>query len=327
MDFDPVFLAKYPFLKATKEYVASLGIPLSEMLSHPVYGASLELGRLRVLDCMEGRFRPEYGDPVRAQLTVLSYPLARMLAHGLGRAAVGRYAQGEAEAAYELFRDDAEASRLIAKDLGVSETGGGMPFPQYVSLATALTRQSPKWKLANRLVDAGYVDVEAGEARILLREAVRNRVLESVDLKRLPEEVKKMAAGLRTALTGDKATLDIEALDYEALPPCMKAMTAALEAGVSSHSAMFNLATFLANLGLKTDDIVKVYSKSPKFDEEKTRYQLEFLTGGRGGTEYTCPACATIKSQGLCKNECEVKHPLQHYRRHSRKRPKAAAKV
>jgi DNA primase large subunit len=107
------------------------------------------------------------------------------------------------------------------------------------------------------------------------------------------------------------------------MPPCMKGLVAAMEGGVASHNAMFILATFLANLGLSTDDLVKVFAKSPKFDEEKTRYQLGFLTGESGGTEYTCPTCATIKSHGLCKAECQVKHPLQHYRRNAKRKPQA----
>jgi DNA primase large subunit len=105
----------------------------------------------------------------------------------------------------------------------------------------------------------------------------------------------------------------------------MNAITGAMESGIASHAGMFILATFLANLGLTRDGILSVYSRSPKYDEEKTLYQLGFITGERGGTEYTCPTCATIKSQGLCRADCPVKHPLQYYRRHAKKQPRRKA--
>ena len=67
--------------------------------------------------------------------------------------------------------------------------------------------------------------------------------------------------------------------------------------------------------------MLAIFSRSAKYDEEKTLYQLSFITGERGGTQYTCPTCQNIKSQGLCKADCPVKHPLQYYRNHARRKP------
>jgi DNA primase large subunit len=324
---DVRYLAKYPFLRDTREYVGSIGLSFDDMLRHPVYSAMLEMGRRRVLECSEGKFRPQTDEDLKAQLTVLSYPVARMIAHSLGRAAAAKYAEGEADAAYEMLREEPDQVVAdISRDLGLQIRDGSMPLLQYVRLAAALTRANPKWKLVNRPVHSGQVEADMEDARRLLREAIRNRVLEPVDLKRIPDEVKKVALAVRMDLAGGKPTVEIESLEDAAMPPCMKAMISAMEAGVASHNAMFILATFLANLGLKKADILKVYSKSPKYDEEKTLYQLEFLMGEKGATEYTCPACATIKSHGLCKADCDVKHPLQYYRRHARKKPKVIKK-
>jgi DNA primase large subunit len=320
---DVGLLAKYPFLRRTKDYVNSYNMPFDELLKHPIYSAALEMGRQRVIDCMESKYKADASDELRNKLTILSYPLARMMAHTLGRVAAAKYADGEAQAAYELLKDeDEEVKRLVAEDLGLKAEDGKMPLIQYTRLSAALARSHPKWKLTNRQVDRGFVEVDIEDATVLSREAIKNRVLEPIDLKKIPDEVKKTASGMKTMLQGDKATMDISALEQQAMPPCMNGMAAALETGLASHNAMFILATFLANLGLKKEDILKVYSKSPKYDEEKTLYQLEFLLGEKGGTEYTCPTCATIKSHGLCKAECEVKHPLQYYRRHAKNRPK-----
>jgi DNA primase large subunit len=48
-------------------------------------------------------------------------------------------------------------------------------------------------------------------------------------------------------------------------------------------------------------------------------YQVEHITGrGGSGTEYTAPACAAMRTTGLCVHRdplCErVSHPLQYYR-------------
>jgi DNA primase large subunit len=316
-------LAKYPFLRKSKEYVGSLKLSFDDILAHPIYSVALEYGRERVVDCIENKPKPPTGDR-RPELVVLSYPIARMLAHCVGRATAMKYAEGEASAAYPLIRDDEVP--MLAEDLGVKVTEGMLPLTQYVRLAAQLARQNPKWKLANHTVDKGYVEVEPGEVKTLLREAIKNRVMESLNLKKLPDSIKKEAANLKVRLAGEKTQMAVESLEDEAVPPCMRAMMSALAAGIASHNSMFNLATFLANLGLKKDDILKVFSRSPKYDEEKTLYQLEFLMGEKGGTEYTCPTCSTIKSHGLCKAECEVKHPLQYYRYHAKNKPRVINK-
>jgi DNA primase large subunit len=65
--------------------------------------------------------------------------------------------------------------------------------------------------------------------------------------------------------------------------------------------------------------IAQLYARSPDFDPEKTMYQVEHITGrGGAGTEYTAPACAAMRTTGLCVNPdplCErVNHPLSYYK-------------
>ncbi len=91
-------------------------------------------------------------------------------------------------------------------------------------------------------------------------------------------------------------------------------MLSSLGAGNISHNSMFILGTFFIGLGLPVDEILKILSKFPKFDEEKSRYHIEFLAGEKSTIKYSCPSCAKIKSYGLCVNDCKVKHPLQFYR-------------
>ena len=234
---------------------------------------------------------------------------------------------GEAKAAFELLKGEGDdVLSLVTRDLGLDVADSLMPVTQYTRFAASLSRSNLKWKLSNRVVDKGKVLVDETQMKTLLREAIRERVLESVDVRKVPDDVKKAAKALKNELAGQRATVGVDSLEDDAMPPCMAHIISSMEVGNASHNSMFILGTFLANLGLNREDVLAVFSRSPGYDEGKTSYQLEFITGERGGTEYTCPTCATIKSHGLCRADCKLKHPLQYYRRHMRRRPRKRLK-
>jgi DNA primase large subunit len=110
------------------------------------------------------------------------------------------------------------------------------------------------------------------------------------------------------------------AIDESAFPPCIQALVLALTAGTNlTHAGRFTLTTFIHSVGMNVTEIAQMYARSPDFDPEKTMYQVEHITGrGGSGTEYTAPACAAMKTTGLCVNRdkiCEyVNHPLNYYR-------------
>jgi len=110
-------------------------------------------------------------------------------------------------------------------------------------------------------------------------------------------------------------------------PPCMRQLLAAAQSGINiPHVGRFALVTFLHSAGMDTDEILRIFSKSPDYDEERTRYQIEHITGKISGTEYNAPGCSSIKTWGLCPVEkmddvCRrVSHPLSYYRYKWRKK-------
>ena len=109
-------------------------------------------------------------------------------------------------------------------------------------------------------------------------------------------------------------------IEESAFPPCMQALITALTAGVNlTHAGRFALTTFVHTVGMDVPAIAQLYARSPDFDPEKTMYQVEHITGrGGSGTEYTTPACAAMRTTGLCVNRdqiCErVNHPLSYYK-------------
>jgi len=117
------------------------------------------------------------------------------------------------------------------------------------------------------------------------------------------------------------------------LPPCIRQLLAKVQAGENlPHSGRFALTAFLHALGMSPEEILHMFSTSPDFDESKTRYQIEHITGKISGTEYTPPECSTMKSYGICFGEdnlCKkewMTHPLKYYRIKDRS-PKRKGKV
>ncbi|MCX6695141.1 MAG: hypothetical protein NTU61_02430, partial [Candidatus Altiarchaeota archaeon] len=274
----------------------------------------------RIVECSEGRFKPKTDDDLSCRLTILSYPVARMIAGSIGsKAVMEKYAAGEAECAVKLLSTGGkEVKDEIIRGLDLGYENDAMELAKYVSLSSELAKRAPKWKLLNRVVESGMVQVTVDEVVTLSREAIKEEVKKPVNVKNIPDELKKRAKNLRTILTPEMQNIKIERVEDQALPPCVKAMLTLLEQGAASHNSMFTLATFFTNMGLSVEDTVNVFRKSPKFSEETTRYQIEFLSGQKSNTEYTCPTCATIKGWGLCKWDCPVKHPIQYYRQHAK---------
>lgn len=113
-----------------------------------------------------------------------------------------------------------------------------------------------------------------------------------------------------------------EGMKNEYLPPCITRILEMSRQGLNlPHSARFALVTFLNALGLTYEDIIRVFSESPDFDESKSEYQIEHITGELSGTDgYSPPECKTMKTNGLCycpDTLCEqewMNHPLSYYR-------------
>ncbi|MBN2014069.1 MAG: hypothetical protein JW778_02715 [Candidatus Altiarchaeota archaeon] len=324
MESDLKTLAKYPFLREAKNHVSSLNLTLEQLLNHPVYSSAVDLGRKRVSDALGGRIETNLSDRLSQELTILSYAIARIVVNASSnKILISRYAKAEAQHAHLLLRREPDSViQAVKEDLDFPLIDEGMVFSSFLKLTKDLT-SDPRWKLVNRVMDNGVVRVSKRvEVLVLLREAIKHRIMEPVEVKSFPGEFKAMAKQLTDSAVGPTPRVGFKELDNTALPPCVLRMLSSLESGSASHQVMFILGTFFIGLGLKVDDVVRVFSVSPKFDEEKTRYQLSFLSGEKGSTKYSCPVCEKIKSYGFCVSECNVKHPLQYYRDRTKSKKK-----
>ena len=312
--YDLNFLIKYPFLKEAKEYVASLNIKLAEIQNHPVYSAAVDLARQRVMDAAENKktnFEDEF-----PEIVILSFPIAKIFASlSYSREIMNKFANAEAKRICSFLENETDENlNKIISELNLNFRDDGIHFTGYLKFTSGLARYKDEFKLVNRVIENGFVKLNKEDKLVLIKEGIKSKISEPIDTKNVPENFKNIAKTISAGISGEE--LKVEAVDKNALPPCITNMLVSLSAGEVSHNSMFVLATFFINLNLDIDNIVKIFSIFPKFNEEKTKYQIEFLAGVKSTTRYTCPACATIKSYGLCPVDCGVKHPLHYYRDH-----------
>ena len=311
-NYDLNFLIKYPFLNEAKEYVASLNIKLSEIQKHPIYSASLDLAAQRILDAAENK-RTDFSDEF-PEIVILSFPVARILANLTGsKRILNKFANAQAKQTFEFLKDEpGEILNKITDELNLNFSGDKIHFTNYLKLAASLAKYDERFKLSNRFISGGFVKIDPEDKSALIREAVKLKISEPIDTKNVPENFRITAAKINAKISSGEE-LKVERVDKDALPPCITSMLVSLSSGDVSHNSMFALSTFFINLNLDIDNIVKIFSIFPKFNEQKTRYHIEFLAGTKSNTRYTCPSCATIKSYGLCPADCGVRHPLQYY--------------
>jgi len=110
---------------------------------------------------------------------------------------------------------------------------------------------------------------------------------------------------------------DLVALAQNLFPPCIRELIDTLMRGENlSHHQRFALATFLINIGVDTELVVKLFSYSPDFNEKVARYQVEHLAGLKGSKKkYLVYSCNTMKTLGMCKSDCGIKNPLLYPRK------------
>jgi len=323
--------ARYPFLADARLAVEEAGVDLATVIREE--DAVVERARERVSNAITER---DVGGPAASdRIELLSYPVARVLVSLVDENVCTRYyAAAEADRAAERFREDfarADGRAVVDRaavlrefDLddevhALADGGFEVGVAAYLRLASSLRGES--WRLANRALDDGRVPVSEPDLDALLREAVEARVGEALPLS-VPDEIGaslgETVQSVRETLSELDLTREIDTVVPDLFPPCMAHLLDAVRRGDHlPHHSRFALTAFLANVGLSTDEIVDLYEVNPGFGEDMTRYQTDHIQGETSPTEYTAPACATMKAYGDCVNPdalCEhINHPLSYY--------------
>ena len=315
-------LIKYPFLKESQQLARRHVESLEDFLSSGPGASALERAKERVIAALtfKKEFQDETAPNLKPELEIASYALARMVVSCIGdRSLIDRLARYEAErASFFLATEDPEIRQFVAWSIGISAGAAALPVTRYVELVPHL--RDRRWRLVNRDVRQGSVSLEPGEIDELIRERIRVILVDQLPLRIPPGICERLGPVTNevAALQQQQILEEFGEIKEEAFPPCISALIQAITAGTNlTHMGRFAITSFLHTIGMNIVGIAEIFARAPDFDLEKTMYQVEHISGG-GGTEYTPPSCATMRTFGLCvgrDKDCErINHPLSYYR-------------
>ncbi len=330
---DLLTFAQYPFLKESSVYLKEQGPSLDELLGDIAYERVRILGKERVVEALDSGVIGDHAFTSDADrlAEILSYVVARiMISCANDEYLTRRYALAEAKKANnKLEGEEFDFVVNVASELGLVvaiENGTArIRFLDYLQNTSQM--RAKEWKIVNQDIQDGYVILDKNHLARVIQQALQMRIEGELPaavnddiLKLLSEHTKEITQKVEEK----KATFsakDFGKITVTKLPPCMRTLLARAQAGENlSHSGRFALTAFLRAIGMSADGIMNVFSASPDFDESKTRYQIDHITGEISGTVYSPPECSTMKSYGICFDEdglCRkewLTHPLKYYK-------------
>ncbi len=291
------FAVKYPFSESARKAIE--GIALTERI--------VELAVERIKKSLVGsRSVKMLLHETDKKEEVASFAAARMILGQLrNNFLTNRFAVNEAKKTSDyLGKEDEEIVNIVASQFGIyTKTEGKrtvIDLPTYVRFSV----RDPHYRLINRKLYGGKVEINQNEKKRLIEEAVKKHN-ESIPLvKDPPELIKKAGERLIAEIPKSESKITVKIGDH---PPCiMKLLEEAKKHQNLPHHARWYLATYLLAIGVSEDDITKLYADLPDFNEKITRYQVSHIK--KKG--YNVPSCATVMTYGLCCAVCRIGNPM-----------------
>ncbi|MDY6964522.1 MAG: DNA primase regulatory subunit PriL [Halobacteriota archaeon] len=326
-------LSSFPFISEASEYVGRR-YKLDDLIGSRVYESARKRGKERVSQAIEGEIAEanirRLDERVNREMELLSYPFARILVSCVNDDYLTRrYALAEAKLAHlRMLKKSPDFLMKLSGEFNLDayayedDSQFKLYFADYVKLSSGI--RDSKWKLVNRMMDHGWVEVSKDDFARLLQEAIRTKILTALPLD-LPEgfcrSMDRYLTEVKSELKEVKSRFETEGfgeVKSERFPPCITHLIGDVKSGVNlPHTARFALTSFLLSIGMSVEEVIKLYASSPDFNEDKTRYQVVHISGS-SGTKYTPPSCSTMETYGNCHDKdklCQkVSHPLSYYK-------------
>ncbi len=297
--------AYYPFLDAVKDAVRK------DMLDDEFDERIVQLAKKRVLNAIKYHHVQYSTYSSNSDSSILddikTYALSRIIISLLNRK-IDSFAKAESMRALELCRKNGDYEYLM-KELGLELSEGlCMPLNQFLKLNTGFASM----KLSNRIVYDGKVKIEPYEKDVILREAIKRKVLVGLPIREslIGDSIKKILIPVVNEIASEirQSSPSFGQMSKD-IAPCMENIMKELQSGNKvSHLKRWSLAVFLVKRGWDASRISNAFSSSPNFDEKVTSYQIQHIKQ-KG---YSMPSCRTLRSQGICTANCGIKNPLQY---------------
>lgn len=348
-------LAYFPFLPAARKWLQDENLTVSKLATNPLHQGARDLGFKRLEAALAGNpFELEVpGSTAEARELLHSFIWARVLLSGLQDKTATRYfAMAEAMRAQDrlyqeckvdskrLFKFCQQMGLDVRRRLEITLAEGAIidleekgnywiHFVDYLKGSVHIRDKS--WRLVRTRegpyggLISGYLTLIPNRLRRLLREIIRSHfedISGNVEDPKVLALIKHDLERLRQIITArhtKAANENLGSITITRTPPCIRSLLGQLSSGVNiSHIARLTITTFLHKIGLGRDEILRIFTSAPDHSTERTEYQVDHLVGEKAVDEYDPPACATLKTNGICIHPdefCEqVQHPLGYYR-------------
>ncbi len=334
-------MVKYPFLPQARKHISETELDF-ETLAEWTEVRNRAKQRISASYSLEKNLSFEANKDFEVEIA--SYPLAIMYATAIEDPKLTkRFALLEAQQ-INLYLKEEKSKEVILEIAQAFEwqvkTEGNKTLLHFAKFLENTARgrllHDPKWKLVNRAVEKGWVNITPFELARLLQEEVKKRIENSAKekLRDLPEKIQidvdeLKAEFLKMKPHFEENNKEIKAKESE-YPPCVTVLSKrAAEGKHLSHTERFTLVTYLLHQGVSVDSIVNLFSNVSDFKEAKTRYQVENLAGKTGGrTEaYVTYNCATLQTHGVCSGTKDplcrtINNPLTYHLRKQKLNPR-----
>jgi DNA primase large subunit len=192
-------LSRYPFLNAAKDYVKNNDLSVEELLDDPLYERARVTGVERLDNAFKNR---DIGDRKLVTesdcvMELLSYPIARMIAVCIDDIYFKRrYALGEAIHAYKNLINESTSFLInVAKEFNLNviylpeSNKIRIYFVDYLNYAPTRYKE---WKMINRGMNEGYIDLSHKDLARIIQEALRSRINDELDSKECSKSIYKI---------------------------------------------------------------------------------------------------------------------------------------
>jgi DNA primase large subunit len=305
---DLLFACRYPFTSEARSAIEENNVEIGDLIA--------EKAVQRIVSALKGEKVHANPMHISDQLVEIgSYGAARMMLAFLhNRYLINKFAVAEAKrASSAMGKDENENPENIKKlqtELGIYprqfEGKTVVPLPAFLTFSP----RSIDYRLINRNVKAGFVEVNSHEIIRLMEEAVKIKAEKISPLKDPPQIIREYSVQLMK-LVPKQVPIPMSFKEGDN-PPCIeKLLDVAKSHQNLGHQGRWALAVYLINKGMSDEKINQVYSNFPDYDERISKYQVKHARD-RG---YKMPACVMMMSYGLCVADCRVGNPLRWKKR------------
>ncbi|TRO51162.1 hypothetical protein E2P61_06965 [Candidatus Bathyarchaeota archaeon] len=325
---------KYPFLPMARKFIANLGLDFDTITSLPEIRNRAKQ-RISSTFLSENDFSEKTGKFYQIETAI--YALAILYLTGIAEPILTeKFALFEAQKVNRHLKNEKNSDIILeiakAFNWNVKKNDDGSFAVHFAKFLETSTRgrlhHDSIWKLVNRILEKGLVRVSPRELARLLQEDVKNQIEKSAkqELGKVPEQIQNDIDEIKADFLKRKPQFEevlqvIKAQESD-YPPCITAlMNRTSEGHHLSHVERFTLVTYLLRQGISVDTIVKMFSNVSDFKEDKTRYQVEHLSGVRMGKEPYMPYnCSSLQTHNVCSGAnnpiCRtIRNPLSYHLR------------